>query len=272
MEQDDAAQVARWAGMFDTVAPVYDQSGVPFFGTIAAGLVAHLAPAAGERVLDVGAGRGAATVRLAEAVGPTARVHAVDISPAMVGLLCREVAALPHVEVTVGDATDPPVAPGSCDVVASSLVLFFLPDPEAALRRWLRLLVPGGRVGATTFRPWPPTWRAVEDVFEEYAPPAPAGAGPGPTAMPEAYGTDAGVESLFRAAGASGVRTEGATYDVPFRDVEQWREWSMGTAMRGLWMRTPPECHPEITQRVGGILDAAGGRLQVAVRYTLGRA
>lgn len=31
--------------------------------------------------------------------------------------------------------------------------------------------------------------------------------------------TDAGVESLLRAAGFSDVRTEGTTYDVPFRDV-----------------------------------------------------
>jgi len=48
--------------MFDGIAPSHDQSGVPFFGTIAGGLVDLLAPRPGERVLDVGAGRGAVTL------------------------------------------------------------------------------------------------------------------------------------------------------------------------------------------------------------------
>ena len=64
------AQVAR---LFAELAPVYDSSGVEFFGPMARRLVELLAPRPGERALDIGCGRGAASLPLAEAVGPRAR-------------------------------------------------------------------------------------------------------------------------------------------------------------------------------------------------------
>ncbi|WP_425489880.1 class I SAM-dependent methyltransferase [Nocardioides ungokensis] len=77
--------------------------------------------------------------------------------PGMVGLLSAATRHLPQVRVAAGDATDPRLDGVSYDLVAASLVLFFLPDPVRALRRWAGLLEPGGRVGAATFRPWPST-------------------------------------------------------------------------------------------------------------------
>lgn len=257
--------------MFDGLAERYDQSGVPFFGTIAQGLVDRLAPTTGERVLDIGAGRGAVTLRAAQAVGPTGRVDAIDISPAMVDLTARAARDLGHaqVHVTVGDATDPGCAPASYDVVASSLVVFFLPDPEGAVRRWLPLLAPGGRLGISTFRPWPPSWQAVEDVFGEYAPET---GRPGSTAMADVFNDDESVADLVRRAGGHDVVTEVATYSIPFESLEQWRQWSLGTAMRGLWMATPEESHPVILERVGRILEANDSALDVSIRYTLATA
>ena len=92
--------------------------------------------------------------------------------------------------------------------------------------------------------------------------------------MPDVYSTDEGVEGLLRDAGAADVRTDALRVEVPFDDVEQWRAWSLGTAMRGLWMRAPEEKHEEILGRVGDLLDADRGddgrsRLHVDVRYTL---
>lgn len=271
---DSAAHVARWATMFDAAAPSYDQSGVPFFGTIAAGLVQHLAPSTGERALDIGAGRGALTFGLAEGVGTTGRVDAIDISPVMVELTTRASRAreLPQVNVSVADASDPPGEPSSYDLVASSLVVFFLPEPGLALRRWRSLLSPGGRLGISTFRPWPTIWQSIEDVFTDYIE---ATEGPGPTDMPDLFDTDDAVAEMVGGAGFHDVHTEVATYAIPFLDTEQWRIWSMGTAMRGLWMLSPADSHPEILHRVGEILDGTRGedglrRLDVSIRYTLG--
>lgn len=270
-EAEQSREVAAiFAAMFDQLAPTYDQSGVPFFTTIAEGLVDRLRPAPGERALDLGFGRGAATFPLADAVGPTGRVDGLDIAPTMVELAsttARE-RGLDHVRLSVGDAADPALPPASYDVLASSLVLFFLPDPQAALARWRTLLVPGGRLGFATFQPWPAGWQAIEDIFRDYLLPD----APTTTQMPEVFSRDETVEELVVNAGFGDVRTEAATYPIPFADVEQWRVWSRGTAMRGLWMLAPESAHPEIVRRVGAHLSEAGGSLDVAVRYTFGRA
>ncbi|KRB78589.1 hypothetical protein ASE01_04875 [Nocardioides sp. Root190] len=254
-----------WAAMFDAVADDYDQSGVPFFATIAEGLVERLAPTPGEHVLDVGSGRGAATLRLAERVGPSGRVRAVDVSSRMVALL-QEVTAdrgLAHVTVSRGDAAAPPEGP--YDVVCASLLLFFLPDPVQGLAAWRAQLTSGGRIGISSFAPWPAGLESVTDVLDSYRPTDV----PSTAQMPPAFATDEAVEGLFRSAGLSGVRTERATYDVPFTDVHQWRAWSMGTALRGLWMHVPPAKVGEALERVDAVLTAADHRLPVDIRYTL---
>ena len=53
--------------------------------------VAALGLKAGEVLADVGAGSGYFAVRLAEAVGPTGRVYAVDVSPDMVIYMNRRI-------------------------------------------------------------------------------------------------------------------------------------------------------------------------------------
>lgn len=51
-----------------------------------------------------------------------------------------------RVEFEVGDASAPPWPAASFDVVLVRHVLWALPDPEAALTRWLQLLKPEGRL------------------------------------------------------------------------------------------------------------------------------
>ncbi|MGN6129345.1 MAG: class I SAM-dependent methyltransferase, partial [Nocardioidaceae bacterium] len=120
---------ARVVRLFDDLAADYDRSGVDFFMPIARRLVELLEVRPGERALDLGCGRGAVTFPLAAAVGEAGHVTAVDLSPAMVSL-ARSVAPA-NVEVACLDAAAPDLPERSYGVVASSLVLFFLPDPAA---------------------------------------------------------------------------------------------------------------------------------------------
>ena len=76
--------VARVRAIFDTVADDYDQSGVPFFAPRRRASSTPSTPQPGERVLDIGCGRGAVTSLLARAVLPSGSLDAVDLSPAMV--------------------------------------------------------------------------------------------------------------------------------------------------------------------------------------------
>jgi SAM-dependent methyltransferase len=89
--------------------------------------------------LDVGAGAGAMVRWLAERVGPSGRVVAVDIDPRYLGDLC-----LPNVEVRHCDITLDDVEPESYDLVHCRFVLMHLDDPADALRRMTRALRPGG--------------------------------------------------------------------------------------------------------------------------------
>lgn len=134
----------RVAALFDRVADTYDAVGVAWFAPIAAGPVRELAPSSGERALDVGCGRGAATVPLADGVGAGGGVLGIDFAPRMVEATAADVAHLPQVEIRVADARSPGLTLESFDVVASSLVLFFPPEPQDALRRGRRCSCPAG--------------------------------------------------------------------------------------------------------------------------------
>jgi len=59
------------AERFDALAPIYDQV-VPFFGLLGERLVHWAAPTPGQRVLDLGAGRGAVSSALSGWMGPAA--------------------------------------------------------------------------------------------------------------------------------------------------------------------------------------------------------
>ena len=266
-----ADHVAEVAALFDGLASGYDQTGVPYYAVIARGLVDRLHVRPGERVLDVGAGRGAATFPLAEAVGEAGRVDAIDVAPGMVRHLAADTATLPQVTASLGDATDtrPPRAP--YDAVAASLVVFFLPDPVDALARWRALTRPGGRLGVATFQPWFGAWKALDDIYQEFAGEQHASA-----SQEGAFHGDAGVERMLREAGYGEVRTELVTHPIPFADVDEWVRWSRaGTVMGGIWSRTAEADHPEILRRATEILEdsrAPDGRivLEVGARYTCG--
>jgi ubiquinone/menaquinone biosynthesis C-methylase UbiE len=268
--------VARVRAIFEAVADDYDQSGVPFFVPTAQGLVDTLHPAPGERALDIGCGRGAVAILLARAVLPSGTLDAIDVSPAMV----EHTKALLRGEgldarVQVMDATDPQLPPASFDLVASSLVLFFLPDPPAALARWVTLLAPGGRIGLTTFGDEHPVWTQLDDLFRPWVPPGmldPKVVGPDAP-----FATDAGMETLLRDAGASEVRTVTLRLDVPWGDVDGWKAFSMSTGQRAMWASVPAEEREALLARAGEILDAARddtGRVVIwqDMRYTLGTA
>ncbi|HYN66329.1 MAG TPA: class I SAM-dependent methyltransferase [Ornithinibacter sp.] len=267
--------VARVRATFEAIADDYDQSGVPFAVPTAEGLVEALAPRRGERVLDIGCGRGAVTSLLARAVLPAGAVDAIDLSPAMVEHTRAFLAAQGYdARAEVMDAGDPHLPQGAYDLIASSLVLFFLPDPATALARWVALLAPGGRIGLATFGEEHPVWTAVNALFRPWLPPAmldPKAVGPDAP-----FASDAGVEALLRGAGAAGVHTVTRRVDVPWGDVDGWKAFSMSTGQRAMWALVPAHERDALEARAGELLEDArdeAGRVVVwqDMRYTIGR-
>jgi len=264
---------ARVAGMFDALASTYDAVGVDFFAPIADGLLAAMPPRAGERWLDVGCGRGAVLLPVAAAVGPQGRAVGVDISSGMVEQARRLAAdqGLEQVELAVGDARAPAVV-GPFDAVASSLVLFFLPDPAAALRSWLPLMAPGARLGVVTFGPIDPRWSDVDDVFTPHLPPALADARTSGATGP--FGSDAAMEELVAGAGYADVRTISHDLPVRFADAEQWHTWTWSIGQRAMWLSVPedqrPDVRAEAERRLASYADPDGSiTFTQNIRYTL---
>jgi ubiquinone/menaquinone biosynthesis C-methylase UbiE len=260
--------------VFDRVADTYDRVGVEFFGPIAETLVERVGPQPGDRALDVGCGRGAVLTRLAAAVQPGGSVLGIDISPRMVELTATEVSDLPHVTVQLGDATAPPGEPESYAVIASSLVLFFLPDPLAALEAWRELLTADGRVGVSTFGDYPQAWREVDAIFEPYLPPQLRDARTSGKQGP--FASVAGVEGLFADAGYGDVATHVRPFSIDFDGPDAWHRWSMSVGQRAMWEAVPEGERETVRATAYSMLERMAqdtGRIgfEQDVRFTVAR-
>jgi ubiquinone/menaquinone biosynthesis C-methylase UbiE len=262
------------AGVFDRAADRYDAVGIPWFGPIAQGLVEELDVRPGERVLDLGCGRGAALLPLARAVGPTGTALGLDLAPRMVELTARDARDLPQVEVRVGDASAPDVPAQSYDVVSCCLVLFFLPDPAAAVRSWVPALAPGGRVGVTTFGPQDSRWQSVDELFRPYLPPQLRD--PRTTGRTGPFASDEGVAALLTGAGLVDVRTAHRTVEAVFSTPERWVSFSWSHGQRAMWEHVPEGERDDLERRALELLREVerrdgGLRFTQDVRHTLGR-
>lgn len=108
-----------------------------------------LAPAPGERILDLGAGTGYYALDVARAVAaPGGELEAFDLQPEMLADLAARAraAGLQNVGTTTGDATALPYPDASFDAAYLVTVLGEIPDQDRALREVRRVLRPGGRL------------------------------------------------------------------------------------------------------------------------------
>src|ERR1044071_8244430 len=152
MAEQNAYQVADWNGQsgerwvanqarLDAMLAVFGQAAIE-----------AAAPAAGERVLDVGCGAGAASLALAARVGAGGQVLGVDISEPLIGraraLAPQDTPAL----FRVADASSAELPEGAFDILCSRFGVMFFDDPTGAFAHMRRALRPGGRVAFVCWR------------------------------------------------------------------------------------------------------------------------
>jgi SAM-dependent methyltransferase len=108
----------------------------------------------GAVVADIGAGTGYFSRRLANKVGPTGRVLAVDIQREMLRLLTKSLAAkgITNVVPILGSATDPRLRPASVDLVLMVDVYHEFDFPYEMTEAICRAVKPGGRVVLVEYR------------------------------------------------------------------------------------------------------------------------
>jgi ubiquinone/menaquinone biosynthesis C-methylase UbiE len=140
----------------------------------------------GERVLDVAAGNGNATLAAARRF---ARVTSTDYVPALLerGRLRAEAEGL-DVTFDVADAEALPYADDSFDAVLSTFGVMFAPDHTRAARQMLRVCRPGGRIGLAS---WTPTGFVGEMLrtVGRHVPPIPGVASPALWGKPDHLAT-----------------------------------------------------------------------------------
>jgi SAM-dependent methyltransferase len=114
-------------------------------------VIERLAPAPGDRWLDLATGTGAIAERAASA---GATVTGIDLAPALIET-AKAKAAEKRLEIDyrVGDAERLDLPDASFDKVSSTLGIMFAPDHEAVARELGRVTAPGGRIALANWTP-----------------------------------------------------------------------------------------------------------------------
>ncbi len=108
----------------------------------------------GMTVADIGAGSGYYSWRMAEQVGASGTVYAIDIQPEMIEILRRQMSqrGVANVKAILGTTTDPRLPASTLDLVLMVDVYHEFEYPYEMLGAIVRALKPGGRVVFVEYR------------------------------------------------------------------------------------------------------------------------
>lgn len=167
---------------------------------------------AGERVLDVAAGNGNATLAAARHF---AEVTSTDYVEALLDR-GKERAAAERLPVTFrqADAEALPFADGSFDVVLSTFGVMFTPNQEMAASEMARVVRKGGRIGLANWTPEGFIGQLFKNIGKHVPPPA-------GVKSPALWGTEAHLAGLF--AGCQ-VKASKQIFNFRYKSPDHWLE------------------------------------------------
>lgn len=168
----------------------------------------------GQRVLDVAAGNGNASLAAARR---WCEVTSTDYVPALLDR-GRERAAAERFKITFreADAEALPFDDGQFDAVVSTFGVMFTPDQERAANELLRVCRPGGKIGMAN---WTPDG-FIGQLFKTIGKHVPPAAG---LRSPALWGTEERLSELFGRAGVQ-IRAERREFVMRYRSPEHWLE------------------------------------------------
>jgi ubiquinone/menaquinone biosynthesis C-methylase UbiE len=140
------------AGMWDQLAAAWDARGdwhAQVTTDLTRVMVDELAPATGQRVVELACGPTADGALEVARRCPGCQVMATDLSPAMLSAARRR--GGDALQYGIIDVTNPELADDEVDGLLARWVYMLLPDPAAALAQARRALKPGGRLVMAVF-------------------------------------------------------------------------------------------------------------------------
>ena len=171
----------------------------------------------GDDVLDVGCGTGVLTRELAQHVGEAGSSTGFDLSDSMLGVARIR---CPDATFKQGNVTELPFDDQSFDVVISSFMLMFVPDPQQALSEMLRVLRPSGRLVVSVWQGLDNNvvYRELVDATREVAGDDSANS----MAWPFTMGQAGRLKGIFQAAGFEGAAMSEHDGTANFPSVEDF--------------------------------------------------
>ena len=131
-------------GLTPEAAAGYEQFFVPaMFDQWPPKIIAIAGISDGDHVLEVGCGTGVFAREAVKHVGPNGHLVGLDLSESMLGV-AREIC--PKVEFRQGNVMALPYDDNSFDIVVSSFILMFAPEPAIAVQEMMRVLKPKGKL------------------------------------------------------------------------------------------------------------------------------
>jgi ubiquinone/menaquinone biosynthesis C-methylase UbiE len=150
-------------------------------------VIERLAPASGDRWLDLACGTGAVSERAAAA---GANVTGIDLAPVLIETAKERAAELGlEIDYAVGDAENLDLPDASFEKVSSVCGIMFTPDHKASAGELARVTAPGGRIALAN---WTPTG-GLAKMFKVMAPYLPAP----PPSSPFEWGDESHVRELL---------------------------------------------------------------------------
>ncbi|MDH5573534.1 MAG: class I SAM-dependent methyltransferase [Gammaproteobacteria bacterium] len=238
MNSDAEKLVSNVINIFEQVASGYDNPAMRFFPFCGDRIALHLQLKRNEKVLDIAAGTGAATVAAAQMIIPEGRVQAIDLSEKMLdkAYINLQRAGLNNADFYVMDASVLDFKSKYFDAAICAFGLFFLPDMAAALKEWLRVLKPDGRLMYTSFTP--KAFQPMADIFradlEDFG-----------VQWPEArwllLSTEQENRKLLEQAGFTHLQFLQEQIGYHLNEAEDWWEVVMNSGFRGMLNQVPAD-------------------------------